>query len=414
MKRYNLFIIFGLLSFLAPAQESINRMVYFPSDSYQLDPASCKTIDSISDRLKKEPVYSIQLIGHTDNIGTNEYNDELSKNRAFAVRNQFVSKNVPAEKIAINQYGELQPVNGNESKIARAQNRRVEIQVTIPVVPTIPKEEPVVEKKEDWPPIDAIVVDYNMLTYQLPGDKPGNTVDIQVITNTAQMEFSNFTTITNEQELLTSNLMFCTTLSGNTTNCNPQKPVKIYIPVNGRARCKPSEAFLYDAVLDSVSGRMVWKRIPSDFTIEVHNNMEYFVFYLKSLCGPCKNLDCKMPRATPIRVRLKSRRFELTKVSAVYPETNGLLPGQAYDRNRYLILAYDRDVEEVPFIHVKGKTKTEKYFGLSIKLTSLKQDKNEIYRLTKRMVRKSKPRKITEEERKKQLENPVGEGPSKD
>lgn len=413
--RFYLFMLLWLVSFFASAQQSTHQVVYFRTDSYQLDQHSCQTIDSISEQLKNRGDYTIQLVGHTDNVGTNEYNDELSKNRAIAVQNRFISKNIPSEKIAISQFGELRPVKDNGSPFQRSQNRRVEIQVTLQtVVPVISKEEPVVEKAPDWPPIDAIVVDYNQQTYQLPGDKPGNTIDIDVITQTAQMESSNFTTITNNQELLTSNLMFCYRPSGRTTNCIPAKPVKVYIPTNSKAYCEPAKVFLYDAVLDSVSGRTVWKKVPSDFTIEEHNNIRYFVIYLTNLCGPCKNFDCKMPHSTPLRVKLKSRRFELTKVSALYPETNGLLPGQIYARNRYLILSYDPEVQEVPFISAKGKTKTDKYFGLKVKLTALKQDKNGIYILTRRLIRKSKPRKLTAEERKKQLENPVGEAPTKE
>ncbi len=413
--RFYLFMSLWVVSFFAAGQQSTHQVVYFRTDSYQLDEHSCQTIDSISGQLKNGGDYAIQLVGHTDNVGTNEYNHELAKNRAIAVQNRFVSKNIPPEKIAISQFGELQPVKDNESSFQRSQNRRVEIRVIIQTVaPAIPTEEPVLQKAPDWPPTDAIVVDYNQQTYQLPGDKPGNTIDIDVITNTAQMEFSNFTTITNNQELLTSNLMFCYKPSGRTTNCIPAKPVKVYIPTNNRAYCEPVKAFLYDAVVDSISGRTVWKRIPSDFTIEEHNRVRYFVIYLTNLCGPCKNFDCKMPHSTPVRVKLKSRRFELTKVSAAYPETNGLLPGQAYARNKYLILSYDPEVQEVPFISVKGKTKTDKYFGLKVKLTALKRDKNGIYILTKKLIRKSKPRKLTPEERIKQAENPVGEAPVKE
>lgn len=413
--RFYLFIILCIFSFFSSAQESSDRVVYFRSDSYQLDQHSCELIDSISERLKEYTDYTIQLYGHTDNVGTDEYNNELSQNRAVAVQNRFVLKNIPLDKIEISKFGELQPVKSNESKLLRAQNRRVEIRVTVRAVPTaIAKEEIIVERPEKWPPSDAIVVDYNEQTYQLPGGKPENTVDIKVIANTAQMEFSNFATITNEQELLTSNLMFCATISGKTTNCIPEKPVKVYIPTNSRAYCRPSEVFLYDAVWDSLSGRIVWKRIPSDFTIEEHNKIQYFVIYLTNLCGPCKNFDCKIPHSTPIKVKLKSRRFEMTRVSAVYNETNALLPGYAESRNKYTILAYDEQIKEVPFILVKGKTKTEKYFGLNVKLDTLKKDKEGNYIITRRMVRKSKPRKITAEERKKQLENPVGVAPVKD
>lgn len=415
ISRFNLFIISSFLSFFSSAQESSSRVVYFRSDSYQLAQYSCELIDSISERLNKHTDYTIQLYGHTDNVGTNEYNDELSKNRAVAVQNRFVSKNVPLDKIEISKFGELQPIKSNESKLLRAQNRRVEIRVTIQAVPAvIPKEEILIRKGEEWPPNDAIVVEYDKLTYQLPGDKAGNTLDIKVITNTAQMERFNFTTITNEQELLTSNLMFCSIISGKTTNCIPKEPVKVYIPTNRNAYCRPLRAFLYDAVFDSVSGRNVWKRVLPDFTIEEHNNIEYFVFYLTNVCGPCKNLDCRLPHSTPIRLKLKSKRFEITKVSAVYNETNALLPGYLESRNRYSIPSYDEQIKEVPFILVNGKTKMDKYFGLNVKLDTLKKDKEGSYIITRRIVRKSKPRKINAEERKEQLEDPVGEAPAKD
>lgn len=412
--RFNLVIFLWALSLFSLAQESSSQVVYFRSDSYQLDQRSCEIIDSISEQLRKHTDYTIQLYGHTDNVGTIEYNNELSQNRAVAVQNRFVLKNVPLDKIAISKFGELQPIKSNESKLLRAQNRRVEIRVTIQAVLAAPKEEILIQKGEEWPPSDAIVVEYDKRTYQLPGDKTGNTVDIELITNTAQMEHSNFTTVTDDQELLTSNLMFCSSISGKTTNCIPEKPVKVYIPINRGAYCKPSEVFLYDAVFDSISGRTVWKRIPSNFTIEEHNKIEYFVIYLTNLCGPCKNFDCKIPHSTPIKLKLKSRRFEITKVSAIYTETNALLPGYVESRNKYTIFSYDRRVEEVPFILVKGKTKTDKYFGFNVKLDTLKKDKEGHYIITRRIVRKSKPRKITAEERKKQLENPVGEAPAKE
>lgn len=414
ISRLNLVIISSVLSFFSSAQEISDEVVYFRSDSYQLDQRSCDVIDSISEQLKKHTNYSVQLYGHTDNVGTNEYNDELSKNRAVAVQNRFILNNVPLDKIEISRFGELQPIKSNDSKLLRAQNRRVEIRVTIQAVPAVvPKEEIPILKGEEWPPSDAIIVEYDKLTYQLPGDKTGNTVDIEVITNTAQMESANFATITNEQELLTSNLMFCSTISGKTTDCIPEKPVKVYIPTNQRSFCKPEQVFLYDAVFDSISGRNIWKRIPSDFTIEKHNNIEYFVIYLTNLCGPCKNFDCKIPHSTPIKLKLRSRRFEITRISAVYNETNALLPGYFESRNRYTIFSYDEQITEVPFILVKGKTKKEKYFGFNVKLDTLKPDKEGRYIITRRIVRKSKPRKITVEERKKQLENPVGEAPAK-
>lgn len=69
----------------------------------------------------------VEVAGHTDSIGTDEYNMGLSLRRADAVRNYLVDKGIPAERLTVKGYGESQPVADNATSEGRFQNRRVEL-----------------------------------------------------------------------------------------------------------------------------------------------------------------------------------------------------------------------------------------------------------------------------------------------
>ena len=66
--------------------------------------------------------------GHTDSIGTDEYNQKLSERRAAAVKDYLVSKGMPAAKITTIGKGESQPVATNKTAEGRQKNRRVDIE----------------------------------------------------------------------------------------------------------------------------------------------------------------------------------------------------------------------------------------------------------------------------------------------
>jgi outer membrane protein OmpA-like peptidoglycan-associated protein len=71
----------------------------------------------------------IEIVGHTDDIGNDDYNMKLSKQRATAVRNYLVSKGLDSSKIVTTGRGESMPITNNSTPEGRAQNRRVEILV---------------------------------------------------------------------------------------------------------------------------------------------------------------------------------------------------------------------------------------------------------------------------------------------
>ena len=102
----------------------------FNFNSSSLDTSSYKQLDILSDYLIKKNVKSIQIIGHTDNVGSARYNQKLSKSRAEAVKSYLLKKGVNKFKIECYGYGELYPIADNTTVSGRKANRRVVIKFT--------------------------------------------------------------------------------------------------------------------------------------------------------------------------------------------------------------------------------------------------------------------------------------------
>lgn len=102
---------------------------YFDFDKSELKPEGKKVVKEISNELTKENATgTLKIEGHTDSIGTNEYNQKLSERRAQSVENEF-KQNITTDKIKYETrgYGEERPIADNATKEGRAKNRRVEI-----------------------------------------------------------------------------------------------------------------------------------------------------------------------------------------------------------------------------------------------------------------------------------------------
>ena len=103
--------------------------ILFDFNSYQLKPEAMKLLDTIYSILSGTDYRKIVVEGHTDNVGSANYNLKLSKERAQSVANYLIAKGIPGEKITVIGYGETKPLYPNDTPEHRAKNRRVEIKV---------------------------------------------------------------------------------------------------------------------------------------------------------------------------------------------------------------------------------------------------------------------------------------------
>jgi OOP family OmpA-OmpF porin len=103
--------------------------VFFDFDKSVLKPEGKAKLDDLVGKLKTVALEVIIAIGHTDNIGTKEYNQKLSVRRAEAVKAYLVSKGIEPNRIYTEGKGLTQPIADNRTAAGRAKNRRVEIEV---------------------------------------------------------------------------------------------------------------------------------------------------------------------------------------------------------------------------------------------------------------------------------------------
>eukprot|EP01136_Pigoraptor_vietnamica_P044452 Opistho-1_new@21212 len=101
--------------------------ILFDFDKFALKDAAKTNIQTLAASLNKYPGTDIQVIGHTDSRGTEEYNMGLSQKRAAAVKAYAVSQGVPSSRLITIGKGFAEPIADNATEEGRAANRRVEI-----------------------------------------------------------------------------------------------------------------------------------------------------------------------------------------------------------------------------------------------------------------------------------------------
>lgn len=103
--------------------------LYFATNETRILPASEGALDDLYTFLDENPKLRIRIVGHTDNVGTDQANMVLSEGRAEAVKAALVARGLAAERIETAGMGMRQPVASNDTEEGRAQNRRVEFEV---------------------------------------------------------------------------------------------------------------------------------------------------------------------------------------------------------------------------------------------------------------------------------------------
>jgi len=105
-------------------------LIYFPYNS--TNKLNDKEVEIYLDALAGKIIESnqkVQLTGHTDNEGDPDYNLKLGQSRAEVIKNYLLSQNVPAQNVITLSRGELEPIEDNDTKEGRAQNRRTELKI---------------------------------------------------------------------------------------------------------------------------------------------------------------------------------------------------------------------------------------------------------------------------------------------
>jgi len=103
--------------------------ILFPFNSTDILPAGRENLQSLANSLEKYPNSDILIVGHTDSVGTDAYNLDLSQRRAQAASAYLQTFGVPAARLHAVGKGESEPIQPNDTDAGRAQNRRVEIAI---------------------------------------------------------------------------------------------------------------------------------------------------------------------------------------------------------------------------------------------------------------------------------------------
>lgn len=104
--------------------------VTFAHDSAELTPQARNTLMDVGRTLRDNPQTTVRVIGHTDSTGRPDYNVDLSLRRADAVMRQLIAQGMPRDRIEALGAGQTRPIATNDTADGRAQNRRVEIEVS--------------------------------------------------------------------------------------------------------------------------------------------------------------------------------------------------------------------------------------------------------------------------------------------
>ena len=109
---------------------TLSNEVSFDFDSAEIKPAFRPTLQRLAEVLIKYDRSRALIVGHTDSVGPEDYNLDLSLRRAEAVRDALVAYGVPPERLSVEGRGEAEPRASNATEAGRQLNRRVEILVS--------------------------------------------------------------------------------------------------------------------------------------------------------------------------------------------------------------------------------------------------------------------------------------------
>ena len=117
---------------LSPIKEGetvVLHNIFFKTDSFELLDASIPELETLLKLLNENKTIRIEIAGHTDNIGNEQYNKTLSENRANSVKQWLLNNGIEDSRIESKGYGKSKPIADNSTEEGRKQNRRTEFKI---------------------------------------------------------------------------------------------------------------------------------------------------------------------------------------------------------------------------------------------------------------------------------------------
>jgi outer membrane protein OmpA-like peptidoglycan-associated protein len=115
---------------IEPGARIVLKNIFFDTDLFNLKPESTAELGKLISFLKDNPGVSVEIGGHTDNVGSNEHNIKLSQNRAKAVFDYLVNHGIGSKRMTYKGYSFSSPLATNDTEEGRALNRRTEMVIT--------------------------------------------------------------------------------------------------------------------------------------------------------------------------------------------------------------------------------------------------------------------------------------------
>lgn len=115
---------------IAVGEKVVLKNIFFDTDESTLKENSKIELDKLIEFLNTNPNLHIEIEGHTDNVGSETYNLNLSKARAKAVYDFLIDHSILSDRLSYKGYGYTKPVTGNDTEQGKAQNRRTEFTIT--------------------------------------------------------------------------------------------------------------------------------------------------------------------------------------------------------------------------------------------------------------------------------------------
>jgi len=118
-----------ILKKIAVGAEVVLNNIFFDFNKATLRPESKTELQNVIEFLQQNPNISLEISGHTDNVGSYEYNLNLSEKRAQAVVDYLIQQGIPSNRLVFKGYSFTKPIASNATEEGRQLNRRVEFKI---------------------------------------------------------------------------------------------------------------------------------------------------------------------------------------------------------------------------------------------------------------------------------------------